>query len=51
MMMMQNPKTDINTLLPLMMLGDDQVDLKSLFLMTTMMQGNCHSTNEQINRQ
>ena len=33
MMMMQQPGAVINTMLPLLMMGDDEVDMQSLFLM------------------
>ena len=48
-MMQPNGAIDLNTMLPLMMINDSDVDMKSLFMMTTMMQANCDDTNEQLN--
>ena len=47
--MMQNPNADLNTMLPFLVLDDGKRDMKSLFLLTTVMQNNCHDTNDQMN--
>ena len=49
MLMMQNPQVDMNQMMPLLM-ADDDVDMKTLFLTTTMMQSNCAPTNDQFNQ-
>ena len=56
MMLMQNPNQDMSQILPLLMMSNDDndddssnIDMKNLFLMTTMMQGNCDDTNQQMN--
>ena len=51
MMMMQGQNmNDMGSILPLMMLGDDSLDFKSLFLMTNMMKQDCdHNTDQQMN--
>jgi len=48
-MMMQNPNAGIDQMLPFLLLDDGQTDMKSLFLMTTIMQNNCQDTNNQMN--
>ena len=49
MLMMQNPNADLNTMLPFLVLDDGKRDMKSLFLLTTVLQNNCQDTNEQMN--
>lgn len=49
MLMMQNPNADLNTMLPFLVMDDGKRDMKSLFLLTTVMQNNCHDTNDQMN--
>ena len=37
-------------MMPLMLMGDGELDMKSMFLMTSMMQKDCsHDTNTQMN--
>ena len=37
-------------MLPFMLMGDGELDMKSMFLMTSMMQKDCsHDTNTQMN--
>ena len=41
---------DMNSMLPFLMLGDDSMDFKSLFLMTNMMNQDCaHETDSMMN--
>ena len=52
MMMMLNPDAlnDPNMMMPMLLLGDGSLDMKSMFLMTSMMQKDCaHDTNSQMN--
>ena len=42
--------TNMDQMLPLLLLDDGNTDLKSLLLMTTMMQSNCEDTNNQMMR-
>ena len=51
MMMMQGQNmNDMGSILPLMLLGDQSLDFKSLFLMTNMMNQDCsQDTDQQMN--
>ena len=52
MTMMQNPSSDMSSMLPLLLSSSSEgesVDMTSLFMMTTMMQNNCKDTNQQFN--
>ena len=49
-LMMSQPNAQIESLLPLLLLEDDTVDLKTLFMLTTAMQANCDPTNDQLNQ-
>ena len=46
---MQNPNTDPTTMLPLLLTDDNEIDMKTLFLITTLMQANRNPTNDQLN--
>ena len=52
-MMMQNGPngmgTNMDQILPFIMMKGGETDMKNLFLMTTMMQNNCEDTNDQMN--
>ena len=45
----EQTKTNMDQMMPLLLLDDGKTDMKNLFLMTTMMQNNCEDTNGQMN--
>ena len=49
MLMLQDPNISLDNILPYIMLENEEIDMKSLFLVTTVMQKNCESTNDQLN--
>ena len=51
LMMMQGQNMgDMNAIMPLLLLGDDSLDFKSLFLLTNMMNQDCdHETDSMMN--
>ena len=49
MLMLQNPNTSMENILPYIMFENGEVDMESLFLLTTVIQNSCDSTNDQLN--
>ena len=49
MLMLENPNTPLDNILPYFMLENGKIDMESLFLVTTVMQTNCKNTNDQLN--
>ena len=49
-LMLRQPNAEIQSFLPLLLLEDETVDLKTLFMLTTSMQANCNPTNDQFNQ-
>ena len=41
--------SNMDQMLPFLLINEGETDMKNLFLMTTMMQNNCNDTNQQIN--
>ena len=49
MLMLQNPNTSMENILPYIMFENGEVNMESLFLLTTVIQNSCDSTNDQLN--
>ena len=49
MLMLEDPNISLDNILPYIMLQNGEIDMKSLFLVTTVMQKSCESTNDQLN--
>ena len=49
MLMLEDPNISLDNILPYIMFENEEIDMKSLFLVTTVMQKNCESTNDQLN--